>query len=67
MSFANDLIGLEGVPALRRGRRLVLGGGKVGAKGNEAQSEGRKAQGSAHRMLHWIERFQPRLTGYSRG
>jgi hypothetical protein len=52
MPFANDLIGLEGVPALRRGRRLVLGGGKVGAKGDEAQSEGRKAQGSAHRMLH---------------
>src|ERR1019366_934224 len=63
MPFANDLIGLEGVPALRR---LVLGGGKVGAKGDEAQSEGRKAQGSAHRMLHWVERFQPRLTGYSR-
>jgi hypothetical protein len=50
MPFVNYFLGLEGVAA----RRGALGGRKIGAKGDKAQSEGRKAQVGAHRMLHWI-------------
>jgi hypothetical protein len=50
----DDFIDREGIVTLRRGRRRrpALGGGQIGAKGNEAQRQGRKAQGGAHWMLH---------------
>jgi len=52
MPGTDDLVRLERIPVLRRRGRLVLGGGEIGAKSNEAQRQSGKTQGGAHRMLH---------------
>ena len=67
MSGEDDLVGGEGVAALalrrrrwggggaagwrRRRWRLALGGGQIGAESDQAQDQGRKPEGSAHRRL----------------
>jgi hypothetical protein len=64
MPSINDFAGSESVIAMRRGgrlilrlilwrrSRLILRQGQIDAESEKAQSEGRKAQGRAHWMLH---------------
>src|SRR5664279_566746 len=54
MALLDDLAGRKRIwPA------AFLGAGDVGAEGEQAKRQGRKAQDGAHRMLHWVQRFIP--------